>query len=58
MQNKLLICKEGDPKSADINKMKSVCFYDGSCNNIGLNSIYIGFLDGKRLEIVKNQYLF
>jgi hypothetical protein len=53
-KNKNLICKEGNNKTKDFENMRSYCYYEGNCLNLGLKSLFITFPDGKELEIVKN----
>ena len=56
-RNNFLICKDGNEKSFSFENMRSYCYYEGNCLNLGLNSLYITMPDGKELEIVKEQYL-
>jgi hypothetical protein len=37
--------------------MRSYCYYEGNCFNLGLNSLFLTFPDGKELEIIKGQFL-
>lgn len=53
-KNKNLICKEGNNKTTDFENMRSYCYYEGNCLNLGLNSLFLTFPDGKELEIVKS----
>lgn len=52
-KNKYLICKDGNSLTTDFENMRSYCYYEGNCLNLGLNSLYISFPNGKELEIVK-----
>ena len=56
-KNKNLICKEGNSKTKDFENMRSYCYYEGNCLNLGLESLFLTLPNGKELEIIKNQYL-
>jgi hypothetical protein len=52
-KNNNLVCQEGNNKTRDFENMRSYCYYEGNCFNLGLNSLFLTFPDGKELEIIK-----
>lgn len=45
-KNSQLMCQDGDEKSSDFEKMRSYCIYDGNCQNLALESLFITLPSG------------
>lgn len=56
-ENPSIVCKDGDTKSSDFDKMRSYCYYIGNCHSLGLDAIKLTLMDGSEYEILKTQYL-
>jgi len=52
-RNNFLVCQEGNEKASSFENMRSFCYYEGNCLNLGFKSLYITMPDGKELEVVK-----
>jgi len=55
--NQNLVCSDGNEKTKDYENMRSYCYYQGNCLNLGLQSLFVTLPQGEELEIVKAQYL-
>lgn len=53
-ENPSIVCKDGDTKSSDFDKMRSYCYYVGNCHSLGLDSIKLTLQDGSEFEIQKS----